>query len=64
MTFADSVWTLQRIAQDPDFSQRFIGHFNEEDNSIAGSWESSRNQGSTWSPDFDLTYTRDTDSTQ
>ena len=56
MTFADKVWTLQRIAGAPDFSQRFTGTFGDDD-TIVGRWESSRD-GSNWDPDFDLTYTR------
>ena len=56
MTFADKVWTLQRIAAAPDFSQRFTGTFGDDD-TIVGRWESSRD-GSNWNPDFDLTYTR------
>ena len=56
MTFADKVWTLQRIAAAPDFSQRFTGTFDDED-TIAGRWESSPD-GSNWSPDFELNYTR------
>jgi hypothetical protein len=31
MTFADKVWTLQRIAAAPDFSQRFTGTFGDDD---------------------------------
>jgi hypothetical protein len=56
MTFADKVWTLQRIAAVPDFSQRFTGTFYDDD-TIAGRWESSPD-GSSWSPDFELNYTR------
>jgi hypothetical protein len=56
MGFANRVWTLQRIAEDPDFSQRFIGRFAEDASSIVGSWESSNDGGSHWSPDFELTY--------
>jgi hypothetical protein len=57
MTFVDNVWTLQRIAPKPDFSQRFIGPFTGDSTSIAGRWEQS-DDGSAWSHDFDLTYTR------
>ena len=42
----------------PDFSQRFSGHFSEDGCSIAGGWETSYDNGSHWSADFDLTYTR------
>jgi hypothetical protein len=58
MTFADDIWALQRIAEHPDFSQRFTGRFAESGRSIVGRWESSDDQGSHWSLDFDLTYTR------
>jgi hypothetical protein len=58
MGFTNSVWTLQRIAEHPDFSQRFIGRFREGGRSIEGSWERSNDGGSSWSLDFDLTYTR------
>lgn len=57
MTFADGVWTLQRFGADPDFSQRFTGRFSGDDNTIIGRWEMSRD-GSNWSHDFELTYTR------
>ena len=50
--------TLQRIAEHPDFSQRFSGHFSEDGCSIAGGWEISYDNGSHWSADFDLTYTK------
>ncbi len=56
MGFSNGVWRLQRIAEHPDFSQRYIGHFAEGGNSIVGSWETSNDKGSSWSPDFDLTY--------
>jgi hypothetical protein len=55
MTFADNVWTLQRFAAAPDFSQRFAGTFT--DDTISGRWESS-SDGANWNPDFALTYTR------
>jgi hypothetical protein len=57
MTFANGVWTLQRLATAPDFSQRFTGTFSEDGNTIVGRWESS-SDGSDWKHDFDLTYTR------
>lgn len=57
MTFADNVWTLERRAAAPDFSQRFTGTFDHDRNMIVGRWESS-GDGSNWKPDFDLTYTR------
>jgi hypothetical protein len=57
MGFADDVWTLQRMAEHPDFSQRCTGRFVEGGNSIVGRWESSNDQGSSWASDFELTYT-------
>jgi hypothetical protein len=57
MTFADSVWALQRTAAAPDFSQRFTGTFENDGNTIVGRWEISTD-GSNWNPDFALTYTR------
>ena len=55
MTFADNVLTLQRLAAAPECSQRFTGTF--ADDTIVGRWESS-SDGTSWTPDFDLTYTR------
>ena len=57
MTFADNVWTLERHAAAPDFSQRFTGTFDDDRNTIVGRWDSS-SDGLNWKPDFDLTYTR------
>jgi hypothetical protein len=57
MTFADNVWTLERRAAAPDFSQRFTGTFDDDCNTIVGRWESS-SDSSNWNPDFELTYTR------
>ena len=57
MSVDGKVWTLRRSAAPPDFSQRFTGTFDDEDNTIAGRWEISHD-GSTWEHDFDLTYTR------
>ena len=57
MSFTDKVWTLRRLATAPDFSQRFSGNFSEDDNAIYGRWENLAD-GSSWSHDFDLTYTR------
>jgi hypothetical protein len=58
MVFADRVWTLERRASAPDFSQRYSGALSDDGNTIAGRWESSEDDGETWSKDFDLTYTR------
>jgi hypothetical protein len=57
MTFSDGVWTLERRASAPDFSQRFTGRFGDDGRTIVGDWEIS-NDGSTWSHDFALTYRR------
>jgi hypothetical protein len=57
MTFGDKVWTLERLAAAPDFSQRFTGTFDDDDATIVGRWESS-SDGSNWNADFALTYTR------
>jgi hypothetical protein len=55
MTLADGVWTLERHADPPDFSQRFAGRF-EDDDTIAGRWE--RAGGTRWELDFELVYRR------
>jgi hypothetical protein len=57
MTFADGLWTLERHAPAPDFSQRFTGNFSHDASTIAGRWERS-SDASSWAHDFDLTYTR------
>jgi hypothetical protein len=56
MTFADGVWTLERHADAPDFSQRFAGRFEDRD-TIAGRWERS-DDGERWQLDFELAYSR------
>jgi hypothetical protein len=56
MSFADKIWTLQRFAASPDFSQRFTGTFGDDD-TFVGRWEIS-SDGSNWEPDFELTYSR------
>ena len=53
MSIEDGVWTVRR--DDPDFSQRFTGRFDDGGRTIAGRWERS-SDGSTWEDDFDLTY--------
>lgn len=58
MDFAGDVWILQRLAEPPDFSQRFIGRFVEGGTSIVGRWERSDDIGASWSEDFDLTYAK------
>lgn len=39
----------------PGFHQRFTGTFSEDGRTVTGRWEGSRD-GTTWTPDFDLTY--------
>ena len=55
MTLAAGVWTLERRADPPDFCQRFTGAVSAD--TIAGRWERS-SDGTSWSPDFALTYSR------
>ena len=56
MKLVDRIWTLSRVADAPDLSQRFTGTFTDLD-TIRGTWEMSRD-GSTWHSDFDLIYRR------
>jgi hypothetical protein len=56
MSFADHVWTLERIAELPDFSQRFVGRLVESGGSIVGAWEMSHDKGASWNLDFELSY--------
>jgi hypothetical protein len=58
MGLTDGVWTLQRIAEPPDLTQRFSGRFSHDGGSIVGRWEISHDGGETWAADFDLTYAR------
>ena len=55
MAFDDTVWTLRRLATEPDFFQRFTGRFSSVGSVITGRWETS-SDGATWVHDFDLTY--------
>lgn len=57
MTFAHKVWTLERLAVAPDFSQRFSGTLDDDGNTIAGVWQH-LSDGADWQDDFALTYTR------
>ena len=59
MSLVGNTWSLMRIGT--DFSQRFIGVFDESRDAISGSWEASNDDGATWEHDFDLTYTRAAD---
>ncbi|MGQ0608681.1 MAG: hypothetical protein ACT4OQ_09495 [Chloroflexota bacterium] len=53
MSLDNDAWQVWRAA--PDFHQRYIGAIRDEGRTIQGRWESSPD-GSTWEPDFDLTY--------
>jgi len=54
MTFDGAQWILSR--EDPDMFQRFIADLGPD--LIAGRWEASDDQGSTWRKDFDLIFER------
>jgi hypothetical protein len=61
MGFEDGVWTLSRTK--PDFSslrfwQRYEGRFSDDGHTIAGTWETSQDEGSSWEHDFNITYTK------
>jgi len=61
MSLSEDTWKLWRDF--PGFSQRFIGTFSDDRNTISARWEKSRD-GSNWELDFKLTYTRiETDKT-
>ena len=61
MSLSGDTWKLWRDF--PGFSQRFIGTFSDDRNTISARWEKSRD-GSNWELDFKLTYTRiETDKT-
>jgi hypothetical protein len=55
MSLDDGVWKLWRDG--PPFSQRFTGTFSEDGSRIDGRWEIAED-GTTWTTDFDLTYTK------
>lgn len=55
MTLSDGEWELWR--ETPEFSQRFTGTFDEDGDTITGTWEKSE-AGTGWEHDFDLTYTK------
>jgi hypothetical protein len=60
MSFADGIWRLSRSSADfspLDFWQRFTGTFSEDGARIEGRWEIS-DDGSSWTVDFDLIYTK------
>ena len=54
MTFDGTEWILSR--EDPDMFQRFVADVASD--RIAGRWEASEDQGSTWRKDFDLVFER------
>ena len=54
MSVSDETWELSR--ESPEFSQRFIGTFSDDGDTITGRWE--KLDGSTWELDFHLTYTK------
>lgn len=47
MSLNDGIWKLWRDA--PGFSQRFIGTFSDDDDTINGYWEISDGGGVEWS---------------
>jgi hypothetical protein len=55
MSLSTEVWKLWREA--PELSQRFIGKFSEDGNTMVGAWERS-SDGAHWEYDFDLMYTK------
>jgi hypothetical protein len=60
MTFDGTTWTLERVRADftpLEFSQRYIGIFEDGGSAIRGTWEIRRN-GSAWQTDFELSYHR------
>lgn len=56
LSIADGVWRLWR--EDPDFWQRYTGTFSADGSGISGSWEMSKDGGTSWRHDFTMTYTR------
>jgi hypothetical protein len=62
MTFDGVTWTLERVRADftpLDFSQRYVGTFEDDGNTIRGAWEI-RHDGGQWQTDFELSYHRQT----
>lgn len=55
MTFDDAGWTLNR--EDTDMYQRFVADVGPD--RIAGRWEASDDQGTTWRKDYDLVFDRE-----
>ncbi len=60
MTFDGTTWTLERERADftpLEFSQRYIGTFEDDGRAIRGTWEI-RHEGRAWQTDFELSYHR------
>lgn len=60
MTFEDGTWTLLRDKPDftpLDFSQRYVGQFSPDGDTIDGRWEISEG-GAPWRLDFTLVFQR------
>src|SRR5688500_6684046 len=55
MSFGDGEWRLWREGQ--PFSQRFVGRFSDDGNTITARWEIAED-GVNYSPDFDLVLRR------
>jgi hypothetical protein len=56
MSLHDGVWKIGGQSG-PQFFQRFTATFSDDGNIVAGRWEGS-SDGSSWEPDFDVTYTK------
>jgi hypothetical protein len=56
MNLAEGVWRIWGQAG-PEFFQRFTGAFSDDNSTITGRWEGSRD-GSNRVPDFDVTYAK------
>ena len=55
MSIGDGEWRLWREGE--PFSQRFVGRFEDDGDTIAGRWETAED-GMTYETDFDLIYRR------
>ena len=55
MSLDAGVWRLRR--EGAPFSQRFTGTFSDDGRTITGRWEIAED-GTTWTTDFDLIYTK------
>jgi hypothetical protein len=61
MTFAGSTLTLVRTEADFSslpFAQRYVGTVSDDERSVDGHWEQSRDGGATWELDFEVRYER------